>query len=115
MIKEECTSVIGYNKCSNCPKKVINKVNICPNFKARDNTRDCLSGVTDMREDDSAFNKRFDMAIEALEQRTDERSSFYHDAYNYVPQIDTKDFLLNDMHTHIFSKWFDDDESEDEE
>ncbi len=50
-----------------------------------------------------------------ITKKTDKRSSFYHDAYDYVPQIDTKDFLLNDMHSHVFSEWFDDDESEDEE
>ncbi len=47
-------------------------------------------------------------------KKTDERPSFYHDAYKYLPQIDSKDLLLNNKY-NIFSKLWDDDESEDGE
>ena len=49
-----------------------------------------------------------------ITKRTDERSSFYNDAYRYLSQIDSKDFLLNDKY-NVFSKLWDIDESEDEE
>lgn len=49
-----------------------------------------------------------------LNMNADDCPRFYHDAYEYIPRIDKKDFLLNDKYT-IFDKWWDSDESEDEE